>query len=86
MERHVMWAPWDRPGLEHLHLLQTSEGVIANGLMIGVEADKPFRLQYEIHCDARYRVRKVSADLFGADRSIQLTADGDGHWFDRALA
>ena len=37
MEREVMWAPWEGPGLEHLRLVTSDGGVVANGLVIGPE-------------------------------------------------
>jgi hypothetical protein len=33
----VMWAPWEGPGLEHLRLVTSDGGVVANGLVIGPE-------------------------------------------------
>ena len=48
MEREVMWAPWERPGLEHLRLVTSDGDVVANGLVIGLEAGRPFRIDYEI--------------------------------------
>jgi hypothetical protein len=50
MERHIMWIPWMGPGLEHLWLFQQQDGVIADGLIIGVQEQWPFRARYEIHC------------------------------------
>ncbi|HET6660876.1 MAG TPA: hypothetical protein VFH16_13245 [Rubrobacter sp.] len=44
MEREVMWAPWEAPGLEHLRLVTNDGSVVANGLMIGLEAGRPFRI------------------------------------------
>ena len=51
MEREVMWTPWEGPGLEHLRLLTSDGGAVANGLVIGLEAGRPFRISYEIRCD-----------------------------------
>ena len=41
MEREVMWAPWKGPGLEHLRLVASNDGAVANGLVIGLEAGRP---------------------------------------------
>ena len=82
MEREVMWAPWEGPGLEHLRLV-TSEGgaVVANGLVIGLEAGRPFRIGYEIRCDRRWRVREVRAAAPDSERPVlELLADGEGRW------
>ena len=81
MERDVLWRPWSKPGLEHLHLTQDDAGIVANGVIIGVD-HQVFRLRYEISCDARWRVREVDVNLLdGRGPVIALLADGEGHWF-----
>ena len=79
MEREVMWAPWDEPGLEHLRLVTSDGGVVANGLVIGLEAGRPFRIGYEIRCDGHWRVREVRAAAPDSERPVlELLADGEG--------
>jgi hypothetical protein len=81
VEREVMWAPWEGPGLEHLRLVTSDGGVVANGLVIGLEAGRPFRITYEIRCDERWRVREVRAAAPDSRRPVlELLADGEGHW------
>jgi hypothetical protein len=81
VEREVMWAPWERPGLEHLRLVTNDGGVVANGLVIGLEAGRPFRIGYEIRCDGRWRVREVRAAAPDSGRPVlELLTDGEGHW------
>jgi uncharacterized protein len=76
-----MWAPWEGPGLEHLRLVTSGSGVVANGLVIGLEAGRPFRISYEIRCDRRWRVREVRAAAPDSERPvIELLADGEGRW------
>jgi len=81
VEREAMWVPWEGPGLEHLRLVTSDRGVVANGLVIGLEAGRPFRIGYEIRCDGLWRVRAVRA---GAPDSalpvLELLADGEGRW------
>jgi uncharacterized protein len=81
MERHVMWSPWTGPGLEHLYVTQKTEQVVADGLILGVEEQKPFRVRYEIHCDQHWRVRTVLVSVLGrATQTLSLAADGKGRW------
>jgi uncharacterized protein len=76
-----MWAPWEGPGLEHLRLVTSGSDVVANGLVIGLEAGRPFRIGYEIRCDGRWRVREVRVATPDSERPIlELLADGEGHW------
>jgi hypothetical protein len=56
-------------------------GVVANGLVIGLEAGRPFRIGYEIRCDRRWRVRKVRAAAPDLGQPVlELLTDGEGHW------
>jgi hypothetical protein len=81
VEREVMWAPWEGPGLEHLRLVTSNGSVVANGLVIGVEAGRPFRIGYEVRCDELWRVREVRARAPDLERPVlELLADGEGHW------
>src|SRR5215204_817867 len=76
-----MWVPWERPGLEHLRLVTSDSSVLANGLVIGLEAGRPFRIGYVIRCDGRWRVREVqAADPDSGRPVLELLADGEGHW------
>jgi uncharacterized protein len=81
VEREVMWAPWERPGLEHLRLVTSDGDVVANGLVIGLEAGRPFRIGYEIRCDGRWRVQEVRAAAPDLGQPVlELLTDGEGHW------
>jgi hypothetical protein len=81
VEREVMWVPWEGPGLEHLRLVTSDGGVVANGLVIGLEAGRPFRISYEIRCDGRWRAREVRTAAPDSERPVlELLADGEGHW------
>ncbi len=81
MERQVMWSPWMGPGLEHLSLLQQQDGIVADGLIIGVEEQRPFRARYEIHCTQQWELRAVHVSLLSdAFPSLHLLTDGAGNW------
>ena len=81
MERQVMWSPWAGPGLEHLRLLQQQEDIVADGLILGVQEQTPFRLRYEIRCDLQWRVRAIQLGLLDdSSRSLHFLTDGAGNW------
>jgi uncharacterized protein len=76
-----MWVPWEGPGLEHLRLATSDGGVVANGLVIGLETGRPFRIGYEIRCDGLWRVREVRAAAPDSGRPVlELLTDGEGRW------
>src|ERR671915_1487012 len=80
-EREVIWVAWEGPGLEHLRLVTSDDGVVANGLVIGLEAGRPFRIGYEVRCDERWRVREVRVATPDSERPVlKLLTDGEGRW------
>src|SRR5829696_8168758 len=77
VEREVMWAPWEGPGLEHLRLVTSDGGVVANGLVIGLEAGRPFRIGYEIRCDGLWRAACLSLPGPGSRVPLPCPARAD---------
>lgn len=84
MERQVMWSQWSKPGIEHLRLAHREDETVADGVVLGVENGIAFRLRYEVRCDSQWRVRKVRVDLLDNAQGINLSANGEGRWFDES--
>ncbi len=81
MQRDVVWLFRSEEGLEHLKLVWDSAGVLADGVVVGIEEGAPFRTRYELRCDAQWRLREVVAStLVRGGRDIRLFADGEGRW------
>ena len=80
MVREVMWRAWEGPGLGHLRLAVRGSGVVADGLVLGVDDGHPFRLYYEVHCDAYWRVRAARVGVPGDSPRVELFSDGEGNW------
>jgi hypothetical protein len=83
IERTVIWQPWDDIGLEHLRLVESDNGAIADSLLIQVIDHQPIRLRYEIRVDAAWRVREANIDMLGPEfRQLKLRSNGSGRWTD----
>ena len=80
MVREVMWWAWDGPGLGHLRLAVRDSGVVADGMVLGVSDELPFRLAYEVRCDAYWRVRAARVGVPGEPPEVELFSDGEGNW------
>jgi hypothetical protein len=76
--REVMWSAWDRPGLGHLRLAVRESGAVADGLVLGVEEGRPFRLAYEVRCDPYWRVRASPVSRRGSSCTPTGRATGPG--------
>jgi uncharacterized protein len=84
MKRQVMWSPWTTPGLEHMRIFTQLDGIVADGLILGVSEEEPFRLRYEIQCDQRWKLRAVHISLLGdVSEPLHLVTDGEGSWATR---
>jgi hypothetical protein len=85
MRRQIIWSNLTATGLEQLQLLYRSDEIIADGIVLGVEQDVPFRIRYEIYCDTSWCVRKVTiTSLTEDEQTIRLLADGSGNWTNEA--
>jgi hypothetical protein len=78
--REVMWWAWDGPGLGHLRLAMRDSGVVADGMVLGETEGCPFRLAYEVRCDAYWRVRAARVGIAGESPKTELLSDGEGNW------
>jgi hypothetical protein len=85
MSRNVIWANQAEIGLEHFYLWVSDDGILADGVVIGVEEAIAFRVRYQIHCDPAWRVRKVFVQSLDVDeRAILFDTDGLGDWTDES--
>jgi hypothetical protein len=79
--RAVMWAPTDGVGLEYLTLAYKGEDVFADGVVIGLVDETPFRARYKIQCDRTWKTREVTLELLEQPEArLEFLADGQGHW------
>jgi hypothetical protein len=81
MERNIMWALWNEPGLEHLHLLQENDSIIIDSVIIGIDNHTPFRLWYEMVCDTNWKVRELGLiSLSDKGKNIKIQVNAEGRW------
>ena len=81
MRQEVMWSAWDAPGLEHLSLAMYNDSVVADGIVLGLTEGRPFRVAYEVRCDAAWRVRRARVGIPGSEvPGVDVLSDGEGNW------
>jgi hypothetical protein len=81
VEREVMWSAWEEPGLGHLRLAVRDDGIVANGMVVGVTEGRPFRVAYEVRCDAAWRVRRARVGIPASEvPGVDVLSDGEGNW------
>lgn len=83
MDRTVMWMQWNNLGMEQLHIENTSQGMAADGVVLGVKDGNPFRARYQIDTDKTWKVRELSVELLNTGgKRLELQSDGNGSWRD----
>ena len=81
MERNIVWSRLDEPGMDPLHLIEEQHGITANGLILAVKENVPYRMGYTVHCDTSWHVREVRVEILNSSTpQIHLKANGKGHW------
>jgi uncharacterized protein len=71
-------------GCEHVSLKSDKTSIYIDSLVISVRDEKPVRLSYLIVCDTHWQTKQLNVKLLGSENSIELTADGEGNWFDKS--
>jgi uncharacterized protein len=80
MKTEIMWEQLLGNGLEHLILNQGAQ-IEVESLAVGVLSDAPYRILYQITCDAHWNVQKLSMlDLLG-DKKVDLIRNKNS-WLD----
>jgi uncharacterized protein len=81
MQRTVIWKPVEYQGMEYLSLREVEDGFGIDSVVIAVQPEGAFRLDYRIQCDLGFAVRDVQLTLSNS-QSLHLSSDGHGNWFD----
>ena len=79
----IVWKPVEYQGMEYLALDENKATLYAQSVVIGVEKQVAFRLDYIVKCDESYAVREVNLGLNVPTRNLYLISDGRGNWFDK---
>ena len=81
MLHKIIWSNQADTGLEHFYLRSNDEGIIGDGIVIGIQENVAFRIRYQIQCDLTWQVRKVLVrSLEEAEQTIYFVSDGFGNW------
>ncbi len=75
------WEDWDGTSRQSVRLTQTGGRALAKGSIIAL-SEPALAGAFEIECDAGWRVRRAYVELAGGTKTVCLTADGEGNWFD----
>lgn len=75
------WENWSGQGRQHVLLKELGGRFLAEGSIL-TSGKSGFAAKFEIECDAAWRMRRAEIALIGGKRSLRITADGEGRWFD----
>lgn len=77
----AVWKPVESEGLEHLAIHEHDAAVNTTGIIIRVEDQSTFRLEYSLLMTCDYTFVHVGIQLLGKPY-FSLTRDGYGNWTD----
>jgi uncharacterized protein len=77
--KEFLWRTWDANSLEHVRLSVNPDtgSIQAEGILIGVNEEKPYTSFYEIEFTPDFMVR-----AFNVGERPMMSHDGNGHWHD----
>lgn len=75
-----MWERLDEIAMERLDQAEVNGITLANGLVIGVTGDKPYKVSYTLEYDSRGEVKRF---VGGTHDEFVLLYTGNGHWQDQ---
>ena len=85
MKLEVLWRQLVGIGAEHL-ILDTHDGVHADGMAVGEIENMAYRIRYEVDCDARWNVEQLLVENLLDRRTLTVArlrndrwSDGEGH-------
>lgn len=79
LDRAIRWRPVQGTGLEHLHLTETGDGILARSAVIGTDDGLAFGARYEIHLESDWTFRSLLLERMDGARLI-LERDSNGDW------
>ena len=78
----IVWRRLDLPGYEVATIVPTDDGWRLDGVAVLAESGRPCRVEYEIHCDARWMTQRCVIRGHIGDRSVRLDVErsASGIW------
>jgi uncharacterized protein len=79
----VLWRRNDIASLEYFVLARHNDGFVLEGGINAAIDFVPLTCRYEVECNAHWHTRRVwiSAERGKDCRALELTSDGQGHWW-----
>ena len=87
MRTNLVWKAKEYPSLEICNATITDAGGEISSLIVGVENDKIFRIDYNIKTSPDWRAKQVEikSTIEGFVETNSLQSNGKGSWFDNHL-
>ena len=79
LDRAIRWRPTEGVGLEHLHLTETGDGILARSAVIGTYDGLAFGARYEMRLARDWTFRSLLLERTDGAH-LDLERDGLGDW------
>ena len=80
----VVWENLEMAGLEYLELDFGDEQIDVNSTIISMIEDSPYKISYNLSLDRNWKVREVRLVTTHSTKSLYISTDGNGIWYDES--
>jgi hypothetical protein len=82
----ALWSSVSGDGFEHVHLLTSDSGMVADGVIVRREQGGTYRTRYIIECSADWRPARLTLEKLDASRrTLTLLCSDHGAWTDAVI-
>lgn len=82
MQKSFRWGLVEGPGIELLTMTFHTEGVLAQGMLVGESEGQAYGLAYSVSVDTQWQTRQVDISSPAGGPALRIQSDGNGHWHD----
>lgn len=87
LDHQVLWRRWQDPGIEHLHIREQADRVVADGYIVGDIDGVLLRAHYLVRSDTAYQFQSLQLDMtYPSEQVLNLSRTLDGKWKSAAEA
>lgn len=82
MKKSIVWENNEFFGIEYMELSFLNNKIDVDSTVIRIENNIPYKINYNISLDTNWVVKKLHIDIADSNKSLNISSNGKGQWFD----
>ncbi|MGE7625278.1 putative glycolipid-binding domain-containing protein [Viridibacillus sp. NPDC096237] len=82
MKKSMVWENNEFFGIEYMELSFLDNKIDVDSTVISIENNIPYKINYNISLDTDWVVKKLHIDIGDSNKSLKISSNGKGQWFD----